>query len=49
MTIIRGKYFTLTPTSKLDIFANPGKRLTLGADNNPITITGGDVAVRHVA
>jgi hypothetical protein len=44
MAIIRGKYFTLTPTSKLDVFANPGKRLTLSGDFNPIAITGGSVS-----
>ena len=42
MAIIRGKFFTLTPTSKVDIISNPGKRLTLSGEYSPPTIIGGD-------
>ena len=42
MAIIRGKFFTLTPTSKVDIISNPGKRLTFIGAYSPPTIIGGD-------
>jgi hypothetical protein len=42
MAIIRGKFFTLTPTSKVDIISNPGKRLTFTGAYSPPTIIGGD-------
>ena len=42
MAIIRGKFFTLTPTSKVNIISDPGNRLTFTGAYSPPTITGGD-------
>jgi len=43
MTIIRGKFFTLTPTSKVNLTASSGKNLTVNSIPTPPSITGGIV------
>jgi hypothetical protein len=44
MSIIRGKSFTLSPTSKVNVFADSGKRLSVNGEYVLPTITGGDIA-----